>query len=54
MPKIIKDTQIVDDSWIVIEKDFSGPLPLGKLLLPMQYWLDNRERPQSYDCRAMD
>ncbi|MAD57713.1 MAG: oxidoreductase [Porticoccus sp.] len=45
MPKIIKGTEIVDDPWIIIEKDFSGQLPVGKLpLLPMQYWLDNHEK----------
>jgi uncharacterized protein (DUF934 family) len=43
MPKIIKDGQVVDDSWIIIEKNFEGELPIGKLLLPMQYWLDNRD-----------
>ena len=43
MPKIIKDGQVVDDSWIIIEKNFEGELPKGKLLLPMQYWLDNRD-----------
>jgi uncharacterized protein (DUF934 family) len=43
MPKIIKDGQVVDDTWIIIDKDFTGNLPMGKLLLPMQYWLDNRD-----------
>ena len=43
MPKIIKDGQVVDDTWIIIDKDFEGELPRGKLLLPMQYWLDNRD-----------
>lgn len=46
MPKIIKGNQIVDDSWIIIEKDFDGELPMGKLLLPLQYWLENRENLQ--------
>ncbi|MFT6300136.1 MAG: hypothetical protein ACJA2R_000138 [Saprospiraceae bacterium] len=45
MPRIIKDEQIVDDPWIIIEKDFTAQLPTGKLLvLPMQYWLDNRDK----------
>lgn len=43
MPKIIKDGQVVDDSWIIIEKDFVGELPMAKVLLPMQYWLDKRD-----------
>ncbi len=46
MPKIIKGNQVVDDSWIIIEKNFDGELPMGKLLLPLQYWLDNRENLQ--------
>ena len=46
MPKIIKDNQVVDDTWIIIEKNFTGELPMGKLLLPLQYWLDNRENLQ--------
>lgn len=43
MPKIIKDGQVVDDSWVIIEKNFSGELPRAKVLLPMQYWLDNKD-----------
>jgi uncharacterized protein (DUF934 family) len=43
MPKIIKDGQVVDDSWVIIEKDFTGELPRAKVLLPMQYWLDNKD-----------
>ncbi|MEH6617226.1 MAG: DUF934 domain-containing protein [Porticoccus sp.] len=43
MPKIIKGSQVVDDSWVIIPKDFSGELPRAKLLLPMQYWLDKKE-----------
>ena len=36
MPKIIKGTEVVDDAWIIIDKDFEGQLPVGKLpLLPM-------------------
>jgi uncharacterized protein (DUF934 family) len=45
MPKIIKGTEVVDDAWVIVDKDFEGQLPIGKLpLLPMQYWLDNREK----------
>ncbi len=43
MPKIIKGSQVVDDSWVIIPKDFSGELPRAKVLLPMQYWLNNKE-----------
>jgi uncharacterized protein (DUF934 family) len=43
MPKIIKDGQVIDDKWIIIDKNFEGELPRGKLLLPMQYWLDKRD-----------
>lgn len=43
MPKIIKDGKVIDDSWVIIEKDFSGELPRAKVLLPMQYWLDNKD-----------
>jgi len=40
MPKIIKDGQVVDDTWVIIDKDFEGELPMAKVLLPMQYYLD--------------
>ncbi len=43
MPKIILRDKVVEDNWQLIAKDFDGELPDGKLLLPMQYWLDNRE-----------
>ena len=45
MPKIIKGTEVADDPWIIIEKGFEGELPADPLLLlPMQYWLDNRDK----------
>jgi len=45
MPKIIKGAEVADDPWIIIEKGFEGELPADPLLLlPMQYWLDNRDK----------
>ena len=43
MPKIIKDGQVIDDTWVIIDKDFEGVLPMAKVLLPMQYYLDKRD-----------
>lgn len=43
MQKIVKDGEVRNDDWQKIEQPDSG-LPDGKLLLPMQYWLQNRQQ----------
>lgn len=43
MPKIIKDQAVVEDNWTVIAKDHQGALPQGQVLLPLGYWLANRD-----------
>jgi uncharacterized protein (DUF934 family) len=43
MPRIIKDGQVIDDTWVLIDKDFVGELPMAKVILPMQYYLDKRD-----------
>lgn len=44
MPKIINGDKVVDDTWIIIPKDFDGDeLPPGKILIPMKYWSENRD-----------
>lgn len=48
MPKIIHNGAVVEDNWQLIAKDFDGELPSGNVLLPMQYWLDNRDALSSH------
>lgn len=46
MPKIIKDKQIVDDNWIVVEKKEDGTLNLpnaGSILVSLEDWLENKD-----------
>ena len=44
MPKkIINNGEVVEDTWIFIEKDFVGDPPFGKIVLPMKYWLEKRD-----------
>lgn len=43
MPNIIKDGEVSNDTWIILDKDFTGDPPQQKIVLPMQYWLDNRD-----------
>lgn len=46
--KIIKDGAVVADDWQVI-RDTSEDLPQGKIIVPAQYWLDNKS---SLDARG--
>lgn len=43
MPKIIDQCNVIDDNWQRLPKEFEGSLPEGNLLLPLQYWLENRD-----------
>ena len=44
MPQLIKQGQLVQDYWILIEQLPDGEtLPTGKLLVPASLWLSRRE-----------
>ncbi|UZE97888.1 DUF934 domain-containing protein [Alkalimarinus alittae] len=42
MPKLIKDNQIIDDNWIVVDADFEGALPEQPAIVPLSYWNQNK------------
>ncbi len=42
--RVIKDNQVIEDDWTwlpTIEKDAAAPP--GNIILPLEYWLENRE-----------
>lgn len=41
MPKLIKDNSVIENTWTVAEKDFSGPVEGSEVFLPKAYWLEN-------------
>ena len=45
MPNIIKGSEIIADDWKVLDKDtaLDSALEDGKLIVPLQYWLANKE-----------
>jgi|AZII01.1.fsa_nt_gi uncharacterized protein (DUF934 family) len=47
MPKLLKDKGIVDNSWQVLEKDFTGTLPDAPCFVPLDYWLANKDKLQN-------
>lgn len=49
MPKLIKDGNITDNTWQRIEADIASvaELPSGNILLPLAFWLDNKEALQA-------
>jgi len=51
MPKLIKNNQVIDDSWQLITKDAELPaddIAAGKhLILPLQLWQENTEKLQN-------
>lgn len=47
MPKLIKDNAIIDDEWQIIPRDHEGCLPPGKLILPLNLWLDLDEKQRT-------
>ena len=47
MPKLLKDKGIVDNSWQVLEKDFTGALPDAPCFVPLDYWLANKDKLQN-------
>ncbi|MBB3046328.1 uncharacterized protein (DUF934 family) [Litorivivens lipolytica] len=44
--RIIKDGAVVDDSWQVI-RELEGDLPAGKIIVPAQHWLENKDALQA-------
>ena len=42
MPKLIKDQQIIEDNWQVIDADFEGELSDQNSIVPLSYWLENK------------
>lgn len=44
MPKLIKDGNIIDNTWQRIDNPTSAAeLPAGNLLLPLAFWLENQD-----------
>lgn len=47
MPKLLKDKTIVDNSWQVLPKDFTGSLPDAPCFVPLDYWLAHKQNLQN-------
>lgn len=43
MPKLIKDNQIIEDNWLIVDADFDGNLPEQEVIVPLSYWTENKE-----------
>jgi uncharacterized protein (DUF934 family) len=44
MPQLIKNNAIVQDSWsILTQDDCAQAVPQGSVLVPVKYWLNNRD-----------
>ena len=43
MPKLIKHGAVIDDAWQVLREIPEGDLPSGKIIVPLNYWLEQRE-----------
>jgi uncharacterized protein (DUF934 family) len=41
MPKLIRNRAVVDDAWQVL-REIEGALPAGKIIVPLNYWLEHR------------
>ncbi len=39
MPKLIKDNQVLDNDWQLLDKDFDGELSSDKVIVPLAYFL---------------
>jgi len=42
-PKLIKHGAVIDDAWQVLREIPEGNLPEGKIIVPLNYWLDQRD-----------
>ncbi|MDF1830842.1 MAG: DUF934 domain-containing protein [Porticoccaceae bacterium] len=47
MPKLLKGNSVIDNSWQVLAKDFTGALPDTPCFVPLEYWLANKENLQT-------
>lgn len=43
MPKLIKDSSVIDDSWQLITEE-GAELPDGPIIVPLSVWLANKEQ----------
>ncbi|MDB6062259.1 MAG: oxidoreductase [Verrucomicrobiaceae bacterium] len=44
MPKLIKDRAVIDDDWQLLrEIPAEEGLPAGKIIVPLDYWLEQRD-----------
>lgn len=43
MPKLIKHGEVVEDHWQLLREIPEGGLPAGAVIVPLAYWLENRE-----------
>jgi len=41
MPKLINKSEVIENIWQTLDKDFSGELPEGSILAPLNYLLEN-------------
>ena len=42
-PRLIKHGAVIDDAWQVLREIPEGNLPEGKIIVPLNYWLDQRD-----------
>lgn len=42
MPKLIKNRAVVDDQWQLLREIPAEGLPSGKVIVPLNYWLEQR------------
>lgn len=43
MPKLIKNGAVIDDVWQVLREIPETGLPNGKIIVPLNYWLEHRD-----------
>lgn len=43
MPKLIKNNAVIDDAWQVLREIPEDGLPGGKIIVPLNYWLEHRD-----------
>ena len=43
MPKLIKHGEVIDDAWQVLREIPEDGLPNGKIIVPLNYWLEHRD-----------
>jgi len=41
MPKLIKNSEITENNWITLDKDFAGDLPTESSFVPFAYFIEN-------------